>query len=52
VLLEGRPYVLSVMTTYAADDLAAERALAEVSRRVFAYEERLAHSNAHGVRMP
>jgi len=52
VLLEGRPYVLSVMTTYAADDAAAERAIADVSRRVYGYEERLAHSNAHGVRLP
>lgn len=52
VLLEGRPYVLSVMTTYAADDAAAERAIAEVSRRVYSYAERLAHSNAHGVRLP
>jgi beta-lactamase class A len=52
VLLEGRPYVLSVMTTYAGDDAAAERAIAEVSRRVYGYEERLAHSNAHGVRTP
>jgi len=52
VLLEGHPYVLSVMTTYAADDPAAERAITEVSRRVYGYEERLAHSNAHGVRVP
>ena len=51
VLLEGRPYVLSVMTTYAADDAAAEQAIAEVSRKVYAYEERLAHSNGHGVRV-
>jgi beta-lactamase class A len=52
VLLEGRPYVLSVMTTYAADDAAAERAITEVSRRVYGYEERLARSNPHGVRLP
>ena len=51
VLLDGRPYVLSVMTTYAADDAAAERAITDVSRRVYAYEERLAHSNIHGVRV-
>ena len=52
VLLEGRPYVLSVMTTYAADDATAERAITDVSRRVYGYEERLAHSNVHGVRLP
>ncbi|HVN10438.1 MAG TPA: serine hydrolase [Patescibacteria group bacterium] len=51
VLLEGRPYVLSVMTTYAADDGAAELAITGVSRRIYAYEERLAHSNAQGVRV-
>jgi beta-lactamase class A len=52
VLLDGRPYVLSVMTTYAADDAAAERAIADLSRRVYGYAERLAHSNVHGVRLP
>jgi beta-lactamase class A len=51
VLLEGHPYVLSVMTTYAADDAGAERAIADVSRRVFSYFDRLAHSNPHGVRV-
>ena len=51
-LLEGRPYAISVMTTYAADDAAAERAIAEVSRRVYSFFERLAHSNPHGVRLP
>jgi beta-lactamase class A len=52
VLLEGRPYVLSVMTTYVADDAAAERAITDISRRVYSYIERLAHSNVHGVRLP
>ncbi len=51
VLLAGRPYAISVMTTYARDEEAAERAISEVSRRVFAYFERLARSNAHGVRV-
>jgi len=44
--------VLSVMTTYAADDAGAERAIADVSRRVYSYVERLAHSNGFGVRLP
>jgi beta-lactamase class A len=52
VLLAGKPYALSVMTTYAGPQAAAEEALAEVSRRVFAYFERLARSNALGVRLP
>jgi beta-lactamase class A len=52
VLLQGRPYVLSVMTTYAADEAEAERAMADVSRRVFGYFERVAHSNPYGVHLP
>jgi beta-lactamase class A len=52
VLLEGRPYAISVMTTYGADREAAERAISEISRRVYSYFERQAHSNAHGVRLP
>lgn len=52
VLLDGRPYAISVMTTYAADDDAAERSISEISRRVFSYFERQVRSNAHGVRLP
>ena len=52
VLLEGRPYAISVMTTYGADGEAAERAISEISRRVYSYFERQARSNAHGVRLP
>jgi len=52
VLLEGRPYAISVMTTYAADDDAAARTISEISRRVYSYFERQARSNAHGVRVP
>ena len=52
VLLEGRPYAISVMTTYVADREAAERTISEISRRVYSYFERQARSNAHGVRVP
>jgi beta-lactamase class A len=52
VLLEGRPYAISVMTTYAADDEAAAHTISEISRRVYSYFERQARSNAHGVRVP
>jgi beta-lactamase class A len=52
VLLDGRPYAISVMTTYAADGDAAERTITEISRRVYSYFERQARSNAHGVRLP
>lgn len=51
VLLAGRPYVVSVMTTYGRDEEAAATAMADVSRRVFAYFERLARSNAYGARV-
>jgi beta-lactamase class A len=50
VLLEGRPYVISVMTTFAADADDAGRAITEISRRVFRYFERLARSNNFGAR--
>ncbi len=52
VLLPGRPYVIAVMTTYGHNQDAAERAISEVSRRAFEYFERLAGSNAYGVRLP
>lgn len=51
VLLESRPYAISVMTTYAADGDAAERAITDVSRRVFSYFARVAKSNSHGARV-
>jgi beta-lactamase class A len=52
VLLTGRPYVISVMTTYAKDSDASGRAISDVSRRVFDYFERLARSNDYGARLP
>ncbi len=52
VLLEGRPYAISVMTTYGREAGAAETAIGEASRIVFNYFERLARSNALGVRLP
>jgi beta-lactamase class A len=51
VLLEEHPYFLSVMTTYAGDEAAAERAITDVSRRVYSYFDRIAHSNPQGVRV-
>ena len=52
VLLEGRPYAISVMTTYAAEDDAAAHTISDISRRVYSYFERQARANAHGVRVP
>lgn len=49
VFLEGRPYILSVMTTYNSAD--GDPAITAVSRRVFAFFDRLAHSNSYGVRV-
>ncbi len=53
VYLEGRPYAISVMTTYgpAGDAEAGATAITEVSRRVFEYFRRAASSNALGVRV-
>jgi beta-lactamase class A len=47
VLLEGRPYVISVMTTFNTVD--GGTAITGVSQRVFSYFDRLAHANAYGV---
>ena len=51
VLLEGRPFAIAVMTTYAGPQAGADDAITEATRRVFAYFERLAKSNALGVRV-
>jgi beta-lactamase class A len=52
VYLPGKPYAISVMTTYDKDSDAADNAITEVSRRVYAYFERLARSNSLGARLP
>jgi beta-lactamase class A len=52
VYLAGKPYAISVMTTFDKDSDAAEKAMGEVSRRVFDYFERLARSNSLGARVP
>jgi beta-lactamase class A len=52
VFLPGAPYVIAVMTAYNQDDAVAARAISEVSLHVFEYFDRLAHSNAYGVRTP
>lgn len=53
VLLEGRPYAISVMTTYGplGEEDGAARAIGEVSKRVFEYFKRLQSSNPLGVRV-
>ena len=47
VLLSGRPYVISVMTTFNPTD--GNAVITAVSARVFSYFDRLAHANAYGV---
>ncbi len=51
VFLEGRPYAIAVMTTYGGEEGSGEQAVTQVSRLVFEYFERLARSNALGVRV-
>ncbi len=52
VFLAGKPYIISVWTTYDRDADAAERAIGEVSRRAYEYFERMSKSNAYGARLP
>jgi beta-lactamase class A len=47
VFLAGRPYAISVMTTFNPAD--GNSAIAAVSARVFSYFNRLAHANSYGV---
>jgi beta-lactamase class A len=52
VYLAGKPYAISVMTTFDKDPDTAATAITEVSRRVYSYFERLARSNSFGARLP
>jgi beta-lactamase class A len=52
VYLAGKPYAISVMTTFDTDTAAAEASMTDISRRVYAYFERLARSNSLGARLP
>lgn len=48
VYLQGRPYVLSVMTTYLTQNAAGEAAIASASQAAFEYFNRLAKSSEYG----
>lgn len=50
VELPGRPFALSVMTTYLAHDDDGERAIHDIAAAAFSYFERLATSGAYGRR--
>jgi len=52
VYLAGKPYAISVMTTFEKDSDAADAAITDISRRVYSYFERLARSNSFGARVP
>ena len=52
VYLAGKPYAISVMTTFDKDNDTAEAAITDISRRVYSYFERLARSNSLGARVP
>lgn len=47
VFLAGRPYIISVMTTFNPTN--GDAAITTVSARVFSYFDRLAHANSYGV---
>jgi beta-lactamase class A len=48
VFLKGRPYVISVMTSYAHDNLAAEAAISRISLLAFHYFDMVAASSDYG----
>ena len=50
VELPGRPFALSVMTTYLANDDDGERAIHDIAAAAFSYFDRLAKSGAYGRR--
>ncbi len=48
VLLPGRPYIISVMTTYLVKEEDGEEAISRASRLAYDYFSTLARSNIHG----
>jgi beta-lactamase class A len=48
VYAPNRPFVLSVMTAYAHDERAAERAISEIALAAYQYFERVGRSSEHG----
>jgi beta-lactamase class A len=48
VYVQGRPYVLSVMTTYLTHNAAGEAAITAASQAAFEYFDRLAKSSEYG----
>jgi beta-lactamase class A len=50
VELPGRPFALSVMTTYLANDDDGERAIHDIAAAAFSYFDRLAKNGAYGRR--
>ena len=46
--VKGHPFVISVMTTYDADNAEGERVVREIARLAYDYFSRLAGSSAYG----
>ena len=52
VELPGRPFALSVMTTYLANDADGERAIHDIAAAAFSYFSRLAAGGIYGRKQP
>jgi beta-lactamase class A len=52
VELPGRPFALSVMTTYLAHDADGDRAIHDIAAAAFSYFDRLATGGAYGRKQP
>jgi beta-lactamase class A len=48
VFAKGRPFVLSVMTTYVADERAAEETIADIAAAAYRHFDRLGRSSPYG----
>ena len=48
VYAKGRPFVISVMTTYAQDEKAAERAISRIAAAAYRYFDRLGRATPYG----
>ncbi len=46
--VQGRPFVMTVMTTYLASDEEGERAVKEIARRTYDYFDRIGRGSAYG----
>ena len=52
VELEGRPYLLCVMTSFLADSTAGDKAITDISRAAYRYFDRLSRAGVEGRLLP